>query len=298
MYTLALPAQVQVVSHLVECTSIRAIKRLTGIHRDTISRLLLRVGAGCNRLHHRLVRDVSTKTLQLDEAWSWVHTKNKRVRISDPDEYGDAWVYYALATDSRLIVSYGVDKRTGEAANVFLEDVRCRVVGSPQIVTDGWMPYREAVERAFGAQARHAMLVKTYKGDHDEEAKKDGSFVNAHKTVVAGAVDARDISTSYVERQNRELRSGVKRLARRTDAFSKRVTHLRAAIDLHVAYRNLCWVPKTLRVTPAMAAGLTDHVWGVDELMTVALGEPANDVPMPPAPRTRPALRLILGGAR
>ena len=250
---------------LVDCVSIRATERITGAHRDTVMRFGVTLGEGCARLHDRLVRDLPCHLLQCDEAWTFVHTKEKRVEANDPREWGDQYVYIGLDVPSRMIVSYLIGKRDPEGAQRFALDLRGRTTGRPQISTDGWGPYPEAIWQAYGYAVDFGQVVKNYRTgaargpDHRYEPARD-PFIT--RTVVAGDPARPDISTSLVERQNLQLRSCIKRMARLTNAYSKKKRNLDAAVSLHVFWYNYGTIHGALRnQTPAMAAGLTRHVW-------------------------------------
>lgn len=293
MSVLSLEARAKVAACLVDGTSIRATERITGAHRDTVMRFGVALGEGCALLHDRLVRGLACHLLQCDEAWTFVHTKEARVEPANPAEWGDQYVYVALDVPSRAIVSYLVAKRDGDGARRFAADLRGRTTGRPQISSDGWGPYPEAIWQAYGYEVDFGQVVKNYRGgakrgpDHRYEPPRD-PFIT--RTAVAGHPAPKDISTSLVERQNLQLRSCIKRMARLTNAYSKKKRNLDAAVALHVFWYNYGTVHGTLRTTPAMAAGLTRHVWTIEEMIAEALT--AADLPPPipvaPPPRTAP----------
>jgi len=196
---------------------------------------------------------------------------------------------------SKLVISYNVDKRTGEATHAFAHDLRARVLGAPQISTDGWSSYVEAIESAFGADCSHGVVMKQYAiaGSAEQAALRysPSKVIGIERIVVSGNPDVPSISTTYIERQNLTLRMSIKRMARLTNAFSKKLRNLKAAISLHMAFYNFCRVHETLRVTPAMQSGLTDHVWSVDELLRVALGQDKPSPRPPHAPLAPPRKR-------
>ena len=267
-------ARVRTAGALVEGNSIRSVERMLGIHRDTIMRFGVLAGEACEVFHRESVRDLHSSHIEIDEAWSYVFKKQARLRPTDPEEFGDAYIFVAMDANSKLIISWRVDKRSAEAADAFVADLRDRVLGRPQITSDGFVPYREAIEKAFGAGCDFAMLVKTFQGDTGNQAQhrySPGRIRKIEKIRIAGRPDMTRASTSYIERQNLTLRMHIRRLTRLTNAFSKRLRNLKAAIALHVAHYNFCRVHETLRVTPAMAAGLTDHIWSIAELLAVTL---------------------------
>lgn len=285
-------ARAKVAACLVDGVSIRATERITSAHRDTVMRLGVALGEGCALLHDRLVRAVSCPLLQADEAWTFVHTKNARVTSSDPSEWGDQYVYIGLDVTSRAIISFAVGKRDAVGANAFAMDLRGRIVGRPQISTDGWGPYPEAIWQAFGYEVDFARVVKNYRQgakrgpDHRYEPPRD-PFIT--RTAIAGNPNERDISTSLVERQNLQLRSCIKRMARLTNAYSKKKRNLDAAVALHVFWYNYGTVHGAHRVTPAMALGLTRHVWTLEEMIAEALAASEAPAPEPVAPPPRVA---------
>ena len=279
--------RVRVVSALVEGTSLRATERLTGVFRQAITNLLLSVGDGCRSLLDERMRDLHCDVLELDEVWTFVGCKEAHRDESDPPEYGDAYTWVALDARTKIVPCFRVEKRTAAAANAFAADLRARVLGKPQITTDGFKPYVEAIEAAFGSRVDYAQILKTYQSDEAGGASRDevrysrGRVVRSVKRTVTGTPDEDNISTSYVERSNLTLRMGQRRFTRLTNAFSKKVENLRAAVALHFGHYNFCRVHMTLRVTPAMEAGLTDHVWSVEELISEALAAYEAPPPMP-----------------
>jgi IS1 family transposase len=293
MSVLSLDQRAKVAACLVDGTSIRATERITGVHRDTVMRLGVTLGEGCAKLHDRLVREVPCRLLQCDEAWTFCHTKAVRVRPEDPAEWGDQYVYVALDVPSRAIVAYLVGKRDGAHAGRFAMDLRARTTGRPQISSDGWGPYPEAIWRAYGYEVDFGQVVKDYRTgarrwpDHRYEPPRE-PFIT--RTAVAGSPSAADISTSLVERQNLQLRSCIKRMARLTNAYSKKKRNLDAAVALHVLWYNYGTVHGTIRSTPAMALGLTRHVWTLEEMIAEAMAAEAEPAPTPvePPPRVAP----------
>jgi len=279
--------RVRVVSALVEGTSLRATERLTGVYRQAITNLLLSVGDGRRSLLDERMRDLHCEVLELDEVWTFVGCKEAHRDESDPPEYGDAYTWVALDARTKIVPCFCVEKRTAAAANAFAAGLRARVLGKPQITTDGFKPYVEAIEAAFGSRVNYAQILKTYQSDEAGGASRDdvrnsrGCVVRSVKRTVTGTPDEDKISTSYVERSNLTLRMGQRRFTRLTNAFSKKVENLRAAVALHFGHYNFCRVHMTLRVTPAMEAGITDHVWSVEELITEALAAYEAPPPMP-----------------
>jgi IS1 family transposase len=296
MNVLSLGERVRVASALVDGCSVRATERIAEVSRPAINNLLLRLGVGCSRLSDAMMRGLHCDVLELDEVWCFVAKKEARVQPDDPPEYGDTYTWVALDARTKLIPVHLVEKRSTAACNAFATELRARVVGAPQITTDGHKAYLEAIERAFGARVRYAQILKEYRGDEAGGASRDdvrysrGRVKRSVKRVILGAPDEARISTSYVERSNLTTRMGLRRFTRLTNAFSKRLENLRAAVALHFAHYNLCRVHQTLRVTPAMEAGVTDRVWSLDELVTAALDapEPAPLAPPEAPPSTKP----------
>ena len=265
--------QVVIVSALTEGCSIRAIERLTGVHRDTIMRLGARVGAGCAKAHNRLMRNLNTSRLEFDEIWQFVGKKRKNVKDTDPETVGDQYTYIALAGSAKAIISYYTGKRTHEATYAFAKDVRARVLGAPEISTDGFNSYPWALERAFKDQYTHGVIVKSYAaveaGAQAARRYSPGKVVSVEVQRVVG--NPRNISTSYIERQNLTLRMQQRQFTRLTNGFSKKFEHHVAAIALYAMHYNFCRVHEALRITPAMQLGVTDHVWSISELIDAAL---------------------------
>jgi IS1 family transposase len=302
MNVLSQDERVRVVSALTEGNSLRATERMTGVCRPAIARLLLLAGNGCRRLHDALMRDLRSDVLELDELWCFVGKKEAKVREGDPPEFGDAYTWVALDAVTKLVPAYRVSKRTALDARAFALDLRARVVGTPQISTDGFKPYLEAIEAAFGARVNYAQVIKSYRSDEAGGASRDdvrysrGRVERCHKRVVVGSPDLDRASTSYAERNNLTTRMHVRRFTRLTNGFSKRVLYLEAAVSLHFAAYNLCRVHERLRVTPAMQAGVTDRVWSLAELLNAALTapEPPPWPSVPPSLPVRPATRGIV----
>lgn len=317
---LPLAQRVDVVRHLVEGASVRATSRLTDVSLPTTLSTLLRMGTGCDNLHNALVRDLDIREIEADEIWSYIHTKQARVKDTDPVEFGDAYTFLGMARTKKLIIAYHVGKRDEAATQAFTKDLRARLVTIPEISTDGWQSYQTAVGQSFGGSVDHAIIQKNYsrkgradgpKHDHRYEPPRD-PFIT--KQVGHGAPDLKRASTSHIERANLTVRMHVRRFTRLCNGFSKKLENHRAAVSLHVAWYNFCRVHESLRVTPAMEAGITDHVWSIEELVTRALAaepcaapEPKPLAPPAPSPGEKPAtakelpngrgwLRVVQGG--
>lgn len=314
MNVLPFPVRVRVACCLAEGNSLRATARLVGVQPNTVMRFALQLGRACDRFHRARVRGLCCSTLELDEIWAFVSKKQKRVRPDDPPELGDAYTFVGLCADAKLIVSYLTGKRTGDAARAFCRDLRARVVGKPQITTDGFDAYRDAIDAAFGADVHYAVLVKEFEGDSTRQDAahrySPGRVIGSTTRVVSGRPDVDRISTSYVERSNLETRTNVRRFTRLTNAFSKRLAGLRAAFALHASVHNWVRVHQTLRTTPAAEVGLARGPWSMAELLEAALAEPEVEEPEPDpglratggetaqAVRAVGAFRVIDGGRR
>jgi len=281
----------------------RSVSRLFDVERNTIGRLALRVGQGCERLHDRMMRGLQVNLIQLDEQWDYVAKKQKRVRSGDPAEYGDTWLYIALSATHKAVLSYIVGKRSVENTEALALDLRGRILNRPQITSDGYAPYVGAVTYAFEKGVDFAVLTKKYASDSNlpdaAHRYSPGHVSGVEKVVIRGNPDENEISTSYVERFNLSTRMASRRFTRLTNGFSKRLENHRAAVALWISFYNFCRVHESLRVTPGMALGVTDHIWSVGELMNAA-SEPSDVPPIPRKPETtlRPGtrrFRLIVG---
>src|SRR6202142_1136777 len=283
--------QIEIIAALCEGVGQRAVTRLTGTDRKTVARLALRVGRGCQELHDRLMVGIRVNRLELDEAWSFVGKKQKNVLRHEINAKGDQYVFIAMAGTQKAIISWGVGKRNMESTMDFLHDLRGRVIGQPEISTDGFHPYRVAIRDAFGDTASHGVIVKTYSVTHlVKEAQgrySPAAVVAVSREVVSGDPE-QYVSTSYVERQNLSLRMGQRRFTRLTNGFSKKLDNHVAAVSLYVTHYNLCRVHEALRITPAMAMGITDHIWTIAQLVDAALAvAPALPTETPPDRRRK-----------
>jgi IS1 family transposase len=259
----------QIIRCLVEGSSIRATCRMTGVAKGTVLKLLADIGTASADYHDAHVRGLKCKRVQADEIWSFVGAKMKNVREENADTQGDVWTWVGMDADSKLIVSYLVGQRGPKWAKAFMEDIASRIDSRIQITTDGHRAYAEAVEGAFGMDVDYAMLIKLYGNDSFDTRYSPGNIQGIQTAVLQGSPDPAHISTSFVERQNLTMRMSMRRFTRLTNGFSKKIENHMHAIALHYMYYNYCRVHKTLRVTPAMEAGLTDHVWDVEDLITL-----------------------------
>jgi IS1 family transposase/transposase-like protein len=255
---------------LLEGCSIRSTERLTGITRNTIMDLLVLAGQRCMKLMDEKLRGLKCEFVQADEIWCFVQKKQKRCRDNDPAEFGDAWVFVAIDPVTKLVPSFTVGKRSAATTKRFISDLAERVDGRIQLTTDGFRFYVDAVEKSFGADIDFAQLVKLYGdyGQHDSATKYSPSpIIETIVKIKQGNPDEDHICTSHVERQNLTMRMMMRRFTRLTNAFSKKLENLIAAVSLHFAYYNFCRVHSSLRVTPAMEAGITDRIWSIQELL-------------------------------
>jgi IS1 family transposase len=289
--------QIEVVSALTEGLGIRATARITGVNRETVGNIALQVGRGCAELHDRMMVGLRVNRIECDELWAYVgHKRNPQKGPAKPSPVkGDQYTYIALGASTRAIIAYRTGKRDGATTDEFIQDLRERVIGAPEISTDGLHYYRPAIRDAFGKGATHGVINKTYSVTHlnvTEASRRysPAAVVAVERQVVMG--EPEQISTSYVERQNLTLRMGSKRFARLSNGFSKRLECHLAAVALHVAFYNLCRVHESLRSTPAMALGIADRVWTIGDLLDAALAaEPPK--PTPRAPDRRRQFRVI-----
>ncbi len=261
-----------VLGALVEGCSVRSTSRMTGVHRDTVCRLLVRVGDGCARLLNERIVDLDCQRLELDELWSYVGKKQRHVtKHDDAHRVGDQWVYVAIDADTKIIPSFLVGKRSVANTNAFVEDVAARLRNRVQISTDGLRMYIEAIERSFGGDVDYAQIVRSYEAEPIGPGRYSPPKVSStEKLPICGAPVEELVSTSYVERQNLTMRMGMRRFTRLTNGFSKKLENRCAAVALHVAHYNFVRTHRTLRVTPAMAADVETSVWSMDELLAVA----------------------------
>jgi IS1 family transposase len=263
--------QIAVIAALAEGSSIRAIERMTDIHRDTIMRLGVKVGQGCTAMMDAKMRNLPCTRLELDEIWGFVGKKERHVKEGESG-VGSVWTFCAIDAETKLVPAFSVGGRDTVTANAFLQDVAARMKNRVQISTDGLAAYKEAIERSFGGDADYGQIIKTYGHESTDGQRRysQPEFVSAEKKVVYGQPDFDLISTSYVERLNATTRLHMRRLTRLTLAFSKKRENFVAAVGLHFAYYNFVKRHNTLRCTPAMAAGVTGSFWSVGDLLEAA----------------------------
>jgi IS1 family transposase len=269
MNRLSTTDRAKVVSVLVEGNSLRATARITGIARMTIEKLLRDLGTACAEHHDRAVRGVTSQRVQVDEIWSFVGAKQKNVPADKLGEWGDIWTWTALDADSKLMIAYGVGPRSPRMAFALMTDLASRLAGHVQLTTDGLYWYPHAVERAFGIGVDYGVIAKKYGGSEHSGRYSPARFIGATRASIIGTPDPKHISTSFVERQNLTMRMHMRRFTRLTNGFSKKIEMHAHSVALHFAYYNFCKIHQSLRITPAMEAGLSNHVWSVEELVTL-----------------------------
>ena len=270
MNRLKLDKRTQVITVLVEGTSINATSRITGVAKHTILKLLKDMGCAAVTYHDAHVRNLHVRRLQCDEIWAFVGAKMKNTSAEKIEQgWGDVWTWTAIDADTKLIVSYTLGQRNAGTAYTFMQDVASRITNRIQLTTDGLRVYAEAVENAFGADIDYAMLVKIYGASNDgpESRYSPATCIGCRTGVLAGDPNPKHISTSFVERQNLSMRMGMRRFTRLTNGLSKKLENHGHMTALYFMHYNFCRIHKTLRVTPAMEAGLADHVWDIDELV-------------------------------
>jgi len=264
----------QVVASLVEGNSIRSTVRMTGIAKGTVLKLLCDLGRVCTEYQDKAFRNLPCKRIQCDEIWSFCYAKDKNMPKDKKGKfgYGDIWTWTALCPDTKLVPSWYIGNRDLVSAYKLMRDLKGRLKNRVQLTTDGFRPYFQAVNSAFGDDVDYAMLVKIYgKAWYN---KKEGRYspaecVKANKEKINGTPESRHISTSYVERNNLTMRMNIRRFTRLTNAFSKKVENLVHAVALHFMYYNFCRIHKSLRITPAMAAGVTERLWDIEDIVSL-----------------------------
>lgn len=270
MNTLKTEKKLTVISALIEGSSIRSTSRMTGVHKKTIMKVLKKVGEQCSRILDSKMKGLSCKVIECDEVWTFVRKKERKLTDEEKiiGEDGDQYIFVGLDPETKLIPAFVVGKRDSSTTNIFLWELRNRIVGHPQLTTDGFKPYLEAVEQAFGSEVDYATLVKTYATENPGPGRYSPPKISGIEiTPISGDPKKEKVCTSYVERNNLTMRLALKRLNRLTLAFSKKLENLKAAVALHFAYYNFCRIHSSLRITPAMKAGITDHVWELNELL-------------------------------
>jgi IS1 family transposase len=262
---LNLDKQVQIIAALAEGSSIRSIERITGVHRDTIMRLGVRIGQGCAAVLDQKMRNLTCEHVQVDEIWGFIGKKEMHLRDTDNPRLGDVWTFCAIDSDTKLVPSFKVGKRTSETTNLFIEDLSNRLANRVQLSSDALNTYVDAVEQSFGSAVDYAQIVKVY-----ENNSQYAKVIGMNKKAYRGEPNMYRASTSHVERLNGTTRLHMRRLTRLTYAFSKKFENFEAAVALHFAYYNFVKRHNALRVTPAMAAGIERDFWTVKDLVSAA----------------------------
>ncbi len=278
MNKLPVEKRTAVVAALVEGNSIRATCRMTGVAKGTVLKLLVELGRACDRYQRETLVNLKCRRIQCDEIWAFCYAKERNVpaKFRGLPGYGDVWTWTAMDADTKLMISWLVGGRDAGYASEFMSDVASRLLNRVQLTTDGFRAYLDAVEDAFGSEVDYAMLVKLYGEAPQTEARySPPTCLGARKEVINGFPERRYISTSYAERQNLTMRMSMRRFTRLTNGFSKKVENHEAAVALHYMFYNFGRVHQTLRITPAMEAGVADHVWSLEEIVSL-LDRPAN----------------------
>jgi IS1 family transposase len=264
--------QAQVIAALVEGTSINATSRMTGVAKHTILKLLADLGTACADYQDKALRNLTCKRIQCDEIWAFCYAKEKNVTPEIAERVpgaGDVWTWVAIDADTKLVPSFMVGNRDSHTANVFIDDLAHRLANRVQLTTDGLKVYLNAIEGSFGCDVDYAMLIKLYGNDGRESETRysPAECIGCREQAIIGSPDPRHISTSYVERQNLTMRMGMRRFTRLTNGFSKKIENHVHTLAIFYMHYNFCRVHTTLRVTPAMEAGITDHVWTIEEML-------------------------------
>ena len=274
MNRLPMAKRVQIISSLVEGNSLRSTTRMTGVSINTVTKLLIDVAVACADYQNETLRGLTCKRIQCDEIWQFIYAKKKNVTaeiLAKNPNAGDVWTWVAIDADTKLIPSWLVADRSAGSAWAFMQDVASRLKHRVQLTTDGLKSYLDAVEDAFGSQVDYAQIVKIY-GDSGQDEKRYSPAVclGCDVKIIQGDPDAKHISTSYVERQNLTMRMSMRRFTRLTNGFSKKIENHAASIALHFMHYNFARVHMSLRVTPAMEAGISNHVWSIEEIVSLA----------------------------
>jgi len=268
MNKLTTEKRTQILGMLIEGMSLRATSRLADVSINTVTKLLVDAGNACANYQDRTLVNLRCKRIQCDEIWAFCYAKEKNVPADKKGQfgYGDVWTWTAIDADTKLVPSFMVGNRDAQTARIFIDDLASRLSGRVQLTTDGLKVYLEAVEGAFGCDVEYAILVKTYESSQEETRYSPPVCTSCERKPVTGKPDPKHISTSFVERQNLTMRMGMRRFTRLTNAFSKKVENHAYQVALHFMHYNFCRIHQTLRCTPAMEAGVSDHVWSIEEI--------------------------------
>ncbi|GBE37818.1 hypothetical protein BMS3Bbin08_00415 [bacterium BMS3Bbin08] len=265
--------QKQVIAALVEGNSIRSTCRMTGVAKGTVLKLLATIGKACAEYQNEVMRDLSCKRIQCDEIWSFCYAKQKNVphKKKGMYGYGDVYTFTSICADSKLVPTWYVGKRDMPSTQIFIHDLAKRMKHKIQLTTDGFNPYLDAVENAFGAEVDYSQLIKMYgkEAETKEVRYSPPTCIGAKPVKINGSPEPDKISTSYVERQNLTMRMSMRRFTRLTNAFSKKIENLEYAVALHFMHYNFCRIHKSLRITPAMAAGVTNRLWDIEDIVAL-----------------------------
>lgn len=270
MNTLRKDKKAMILSLLVEGSSIRSAERITSVHRDTITRLLESIGGKCQQILDRCMRNLHCREIECDEIWTYVAKKQKKLTPEERHgEKGDQYVFVALDPRTKLIPAFVVGKRDGHTATIFMQELKNRIANHFQLTTDRFAGYFEAVDSTFGIDIDYAQLQKLYHGNGNggREGYSPNDITGIEITKITGKPKSENICTSYVERQNLTICMQMRRFTRLTNAFSKKLKNLKCALDLHFFHYNFMRIHQTLRVTPAMESGITDHIWNWEEIL-------------------------------
>ncbi len=272
MNRLSRERQVQVMAALVEGVGVNATSRMTGVAKNTLLKLLADVGRACAEYQDRTLRNLNCRRMQADECWQFCYAKAKNVPADKRGRfgYGDVWIWTAVDADTKLVPCFLVGNRDMVSARMFIEDLAGRLKNRIQLTTDGLKVCINAVEDAFGANIDYAILQKIYARTQDETRYSPAECIACERQRIMGNPNPKHISTSYVERQNLTMRMGMRRFTRLTNAFSKKIENHAYQVALHFMHYNFCRIHSTLRVTPAMEVGVTNHVWTVEEMLLTA----------------------------
>lgn len=275
MRQLSKEKRIQVLAALVEGNSIRSTVRMTGVAKNTVTKLLCDIGRVCEQYQNKVMVNLSCERIQVDEIWSFCYAKNKNLpeQYKDQFGYGDCWTWVAIDADTKLVPCWLVGKRDADWANMFMCDLADRLTHRVQLTSDGHRAYLDAVDSAFGGDVDYATLIKLYGKSYEpklpEKRYSSGDVLSCQLSVISGKPDASHVSTSYIERQNLTMRMSMRRFTRLTNAFSKKIENLEYAVALHFMYYNFCRIHKTLRVTPAMEAGITNKLWSLEDIINL-----------------------------
>ena len=269
--------QAQIIGALIEGCSIRATSRMFGVSKDTVLKLQVEAGYASANYQDRVFVSLNCNRVQCDEVWAFCYSKEKNVPAEKKGKfgYGDVWTWTAIDAETKLIPSFTIGNRDAVSARILIEDLAGRLKTRIQLTTDGHRAYLDAVEGAFGCEIDYAMLVKTYESSQEETRYSPAVCTSCERKPIMGHPDPKHISTSFIERSNLSVRMSIRRFTRLTNAFSKKVENHAAAFALFLMHYNFCCVHQTLRVTPAMEAGLTNHIWSVKEMLE-AIGLPCG----------------------